>query len=114
MALNCVGNEYRWLQNEYKKTYGRPNRYLELSPKQIKGIISKYEIELHNNETRKLIFKKVLKIQQILDKRLKKYESETYNELNRYGNLSEYRFYQFIVAYKRALENYYKQIVLTE
>ena len=40
-----------------------------------------------------------------------KYQFETYNEFNRYGNLKEYRFYQFVVAYKKALENYYKDVV---
>ena len=50
-------------------------------------------------------------IQNILDKRLKRYQSETYNELNRFGNLSEYRFYQFVLAYKKALENFYKEII---
>jgi hypothetical protein len=25
--------------------------------------------------------------------------------------LKEYRFYQFVVAYKKALENYYKDVV---
>ena len=45
-----------------------------------------------------------------IDKKLKTYQSNTYNEFNRFGNLKEYRFYQFVVAYKRALENYYKDI----
>ena len=48
---------------------------------------------------------KVKKIQDILDGRLKKYQSNTYNELDRFGDLRLYRFYQFVVAYKRALEN---------
>ena len=57
--------------------------------------------------------KKVKKVQNILDNRLKKYQSNTYSEFNRYGNLSEFRFYQFVVAYKKGLENYYKEIIVS-
>ena len=53
-----------------------------------------------------------LKIQDILDRRLKSFENDTYNELNRFGDLNLYRYYQFVVAYKKALVKYYKEIIL--
>ena len=43
----------------------------------------------------------------------KRYQSNTYNEFNRYGNLNEFRFYQFVVAYKKGLEKYYKEIIVS-
>ena len=52
------------------------------------------------------------KIQNILDRRLKSFENDTYNELNRFGDLNLYRYYQFVVAYKKALVKYYKEIIL--
>ena len=109
--LNGLYKEYKWLYSEYKINWSNPKKHTELTPKEIKIIINKYQSDLHNNSTRKLVFKRVKKIQSILDTRLKKYQSETYNEFNRYGNLKEYRFYQFVVAYKKALENYYKDVV---
>ena len=45
-----------------------------------------------------------------MDKRLKRFEDDTYNELNRFGDLYLYRYYQFVVAYKKALVKYYKEI----
>ena len=60
---------------------------------------------------RKLKFKRVKKIQNLLDKKLKRFQNDTYNELNRYGDLKLYRFYQFVVAYKKALEEYYKEFI---
>ena len=113
--LACFSNglykEYKWLYSEYKINWSTPKKHTELTPKEIKIIINKYQSDLHNNSTRKLVFKRVKKIQSILDTRLKKYQFETYNEFNRYGNLKEYMFYQFVVAYKKALENYYKDVV---
>ena len=50
-------------------------------------------------------------IQNLLDKKLKAFQNDTYNELNRYGDLKIYRFYQFVVAYKKALEEYYKEFI---
>ena len=109
--LNGLYKEYKWLYNEYEINWSNPKKHTELTPKEIKTIINKYQSELHNNSTHKLVFNRVKKIQSILDTRLKKYQFETYNEFNRYGNLKEYRFYQFVVAYKKALENYYKDVV---
>ena len=111
--INGLFKEYRWLLDEYNKSWNNPLKYSELTPKEVKLIINKYESELHLNKTRKLNFEKVQKVQNILDKRLKKYQSNTYSEFNRYGNLSEFRFYQFVVAYKKGLENYYKEIILS-
>ena len=114
--LTCLFNglykEYMWLHNEYEKNWSKPKRYSELTPKEIKVIISKYESGLKNRSTKKLIFRKVKKIENILNNRLKKYQFETYNELNRFGNLKEFRLYQFINAYKKALENYYKEVLV--
>ena len=99
--INGLYKEYRWLKNEYNKSWNNPLKYSELTPKEIKIIINKYEFELHQDVTKKLKFKKVQKLQNLLDNRLKRYQSNTYNEFNRYGNLNEFRFYQFIVAYKK-------------
>lgn len=110
--LNGLYKEYKWLYNEFKINWNNPKKHSELTPKEIKIIIDKYQSNLHNKTTNKLVFEKVKKIQNILDKRLKKYQFETYNDFNRYGNLKEYRFYQFVVAYKRALENYYRDILI--
>ena len=110
--INGLYKDYRWLYNEYNESWNNPLKYSELTPKEIKLIINKYETDLHKNNTKKIEFQKVIRIQNILDKRLKKYQSNTYSEFNRYGNLSEYRFYQFVVAYKRGLEKYYKQIIV--
>ena len=109
--INGLFTEYRWLLNEYNKSWNNPLKYSELTPKEVRLIINKYESELHQNKTKKLKFEKVQKVQNILDNRLKKYQSNTYSEFNRYGNLNEFRFYQFVVAYKKGLENYYKEII---
>ena len=109
--LNGLFKEYCWLNNEFNNNWSNPKKHTELSPKEIKIIINRYQSDLHNKSTQKLNFKKVKMIQNILDKRLKRYQSETYNEFNRFGNLSEYRFYQFVLAYKKALENFYKEII---
>ena len=111
--INGLYKEYRWLQNEYNKSWNNPLKYSELSPKEIKFIINKYESELHQSKTQKLKFKKVQKLQNLLDNRLKRYQSNTYNEFNRYGNLNEFRFYQIVVAYKKGLEKYYKEIIVS-
>ena len=103
--------EYNWLKNEYENYYSIPKKYNELSPKKVKRIIRKYKDELYNESTRKLKFKRVKKIQNLLDKKLKRFQNDTYNELNRYGDLELYRFYQFVVAYKKALEEYYKEVI---
>ena len=42
----------------------------------------------------------------------RKIRAERYNELNRFGDLNLYRYYQFVVAYKKALVKYYKEIIL--
>ena len=109
--INGLYNEHNWLYNEYKKNWSKPKKYKELSPKEIEIIIKKYQSDLHNDSTQKLVYEKVKRVQNIIDKRLKKYQSQTYNELNRFGNLNEYRFYQFVVAYKIALEKFYKKII---
>ena len=101
-----VYSEYTWLKKEYTEKYSNQKKYSELSPKQIRGIIDKYYNDLHDNKTRKLLFKSVEKIQNILDKRLKSFENDTYNELNRFGDLNLYRYYQFVVAYKKAPVSY--------
>ena len=111
--INGLYKEYRWLKNEYNKSWNNPLKYSELTPKEIKIIINKYESELHQDVTKKLKFKKVQKLQNLLDNRLKRYQSNTYNEFNRYGNLNEFRFYQFVVAYKKGLEKYYKEIIVS-
>jgi len=115
--LTCLFNglykEYIWLLNEYEKNWCKPKRYSELTPKEIKVIIDKYESGLNDGSTKKLIFRKVKRIENILNKRLKKYQFETYNELNRFGNLKEFRLYQFVIAYKKALENYYKKVLVS-
>ena len=36
--------EYNWLFKEYRENYNEMHRYNELSPKEIKAIITKYEI----------------------------------------------------------------------
>ena len=106
-----VYSDYTWLKKEYIAKYSNQKKYSELSPKQLRGIIDKYYNDLHDDNTKKLLFKSVEKIQDILDKRLKRFENDTYNELNRYGDLNLYRYYQFVVAYKKALIKYYKQII---
>ena len=111
--INGLYKEYRWLKNEYNKSWNNPLKYSELTPKEIKIIINKYEYELHQDLTKKLKFEKVQKLQNLLDNRLKRYQSNTYNEFNRYGNLNEFRFYQFVVAYKKGLEKYYKEIIVS-
>ena len=111
--INGLYKEYKWLKEEYNKSWNNPLKYSELSPKEIKIIINKYESELHEDVTKKLKFKKVQKLQNLLDNRLKRYQSNTYNEFNRYGNLNEFRFYQFVVAYKKGLEKYYKEIIVS-
>ena len=110
--FNGLYKEYAWLHKEYDQNWSKPKRYSELTPKEIKDIVTKYESGLKNGSTRKLIFRKVKKIENILNKRLKSYQFETYNELNRFGNLKEFRLYQFIRAYKSALENYYKEVLV--
>ena len=111
--INGLYKEYKWLKEEYNKSWNNPLKYSELTPKEIKIIINKYESELHQDVTKKLKFKKVQKLQNLLDNRLKRYQSNTYNEFNRYGNLNEFRFYQFVVAYKKGLEKYYKEIIVS-
>tara|TARA_B100001939_G_scaffold321304_1_gene310818 strand:- start:3776 stop:4135 length:360 start_codon:yes stop_codon:yes gene_type:complete len=106
-----VYSDYTWLKKEYTAKYSNQKKYSELSPKLIRGIIDKYYNDLHDDNTKKLLYKSVEKIQNILDKRLKRFENDTYNELNRYGDLNLYRYYQFVVAYKKALVKYYKEII---
>ena len=61
-----VYSEYAWLKKEYTVKYNNQKKYSELSPKQIRGIIDKYYNDLHDDNTRKLVFKSVEKIQDIL------------------------------------------------
>ena len=60
--LTCLFNglykEYIWLHKEYEKNWSKPKRYSELTPKEIKIIINKYESGLIDGSTNKLIFKK--------------------------------------------------------
>ena len=56
--INGLYKEYRWLQSEYNKSWNNPLKYSELTPKEIKIIINKYESELHQDVTKKLKFKK--------------------------------------------------------
>ena len=49
--INGLYKEYRWLQEEYNKSWNNPLKYSELTPKEIKIIINKYESELHQDET---------------------------------------------------------------
>ena len=59
--FNGVYSEYTWLKKEYTEKYSNQKKYSELSPKQIRGIIDKYYNDLHDNNTRKLLFKSVEK-----------------------------------------------------
>ena len=67
--INGLFTEYRWLLNEYNKSWNNPLKYSELTPKEVRLIINKYESELHQNKTKKLKFEKVQKVQNILDNR---------------------------------------------
>lgn len=111
IVFSGVYSEYSWLIKEYESYYSIPKKYNELSPKEVKRIIHKYKDGLYNESTRKLKFIKVKRIQGLLDRKLKRFQNDTYNELNRYGDLKLYRFYQFVVAYKKALEEYYKEVI---
>ena len=111
IVFSGVYSEYSWLKKEYESYYSIPKKYNELSPNEVKRIIRKYKDELYNESTRKLKFKRVKKVQNLLDKKIKRFQNDTYNELNRYGDLKLYRFYQFVVAYKKALEEYYKEVI---
>ena len=112
LILKGVYLEYIWLKNEYTRGYLVTNKYLELSPKQTRKITNKYYEDFVDKQSRKILFNKVVTIQNILDKKIKKYENDTYNDLNRFGDLNLYRYYQFVVAYKKALKKYYEEIIL--
>ena len=112
LILKGVYLEYIWLKNEYTRGYLVTNKYLELSPKQTRKITNKYYEDFVDKQSRKILFNKVVTIQNILDKRIKKFENDTYNDLNRFGDLNLYRYYQFVVAYKKALKKYYEEIIL--
>ena len=112
LILKGVYLEYIWLKNEYTRGYLVTNKYLELSPKQTRKITNKYYEDFIDKQSRKILFNKVVTIQNILDKKIKKYENDTYNDLNRFGDLNLYRYYQFVVAYKKALKKYYEEIIL--
>ena len=112
LILKGVYLEYIWLKNEYTRGYLVTNKYLELSPKQTRKITNKYYEDFIDKQSRKILFNKVVTIQNILDKRIKKFENDTYNDLNRFGDLNLYRYYQFVVAYKKALKKYYEEIIL--
>ena len=66
-------------KNEYETYYSVPKKYNELSPKEVKRIIRKYKDELYNESTRKLKFKRVKKIQNLLDKKVKKATRKSIN-----------------------------------
>ena len=68
--INGLFKEYKWLKEEYNKSWNNPVKYSELTPKEIKLIINKYKSELHQNKTKKLKFIKVKKLQNLLDNRL--------------------------------------------
>ena len=53
------------------------NKYSDLTPNEIKSIIKSFELHLHDNTSKKLEHKKVKRLQNILDKRIKKYQSNT-------------------------------------
>tara|TARA_B100000900_G_C20590454_1_gene721379 strand:+ start:2564 stop:2932 length:369 start_codon:yes stop_codon:yes gene_type:complete len=112
LILKGVYLEYIWLKNEYTRGYLVTNKYLELSPKQTRKITNKYYEDFVDKQSRKILFNKVVTIQNILDKKIKKFENDTYNDLNRFGDLNLYRYYQFVVAYKKALKKYYEEIIL--
>jgi len=112
LILKGVYLEYIWLKNEYTRGYLVTNKYLELSPKQTRKITNKYYEDFIDKQSRKILFNKVVTIQNILDKKIKKFENDTYNDLNRFGDLNLYRYYQFVVAYKKALKKYYEEIIL--
>ena len=112
LILKGVYLEYIWLKNEYTRGYLVTNKYLELSPKQTRKITNKYYQDFVDKQSRKILFNKVVTIQNILDKKIKKFENDTYNDLNRFGDLNLYRYYQFVVAYKKALKKYYEEIIL--
>ena len=92
LIFNGIYLEYNWLFKEYRENYNDMHRYNELSPREIKAIITKYELYFEKKNSRILIFSKVKKIQDILDGRLKKYQSNTYNELHSLGELRLYSF----------------------
>ncbi len=56
--VNGLFKEYRWLLNEYNKSWDNPLKYSELTPKELKLIVNKYKSELHQNKTKKLKFEK--------------------------------------------------------
>ena len=113
IVFSGLYSEYSWLKNEYESYYSIPKKYNELSPKEVRRIIHKYKDELNNESTRKLKFKRVKKIQNLLDKKLKRFQNDTCNDFYIYGDLKLYRFYQFVVAYKKALEEYYKEVIFS-
>jgi hypothetical protein len=54
--LNGLYKEYKWLYSEYKINWSNPKKHTELTPKEIKIIINKYQSDLHKNSTRKTSF----------------------------------------------------------
>ena len=65
-----VYSEYTWLKKEYIAKYSNQENTLSFL-KTDKRIIDKYYNDLHDDNTRKLLFKSVEKIQNILDRRLR-------------------------------------------
>ena len=44
LIFNGIYLEYNWLLKEYRENYNEIHRYNELSPKEIKAIVKKYEL----------------------------------------------------------------------
>ena len=44
LIFNGIYLEYNWLFKEYRENYNEIHRYNELSPKEIKAIVMKYEL----------------------------------------------------------------------
>ena len=61
LIFNGIYLEYNWLLKEYRENYNEIHRYNELSPKEIKAIVKKYESNFEKKITKILIFSKVKK-----------------------------------------------------
>ena len=56
ILLNGLYKEYKWLYSEYKINWSNPKKYTELTPKEIKIIIKKYQSDLHNKLIKPIFF----------------------------------------------------------
>ena len=61
LIFNGIYLEYNWLFKEYRENYNEIHRYNELSPKEIKAIVMKYELNFEKKNSKILIFSKVKK-----------------------------------------------------